>query len=447
MKRRISSLILLVVFLLAASSCSNRQVLLFLNWGEYIDESLIEAFEKKENCTVVMDLGESNEIFYSKVSGGTTVYDVVCPSDYMVEKMVQRDMLSKIDLDLVPTYKEYLEKQQLLAGVQSIAGLLEAQVEGISEYYVPYLWGTWGIMYSTRKAGLEEAVLTQENAWSSLFDRSSLPANTRVAMYDSHQHAYYAACRYLGLNHTEQLSSEELKKVHDLVKTMDFDAWGTDNIKKDIVAQNIDLGFMWTGDFLYYYCETIADIVIDAYINGGLTIDKFADMIHALTKTDGRYTINGTDYTVGFDIFIPEDTIAFCDNLVITKDASHKDLAHKFIDFMCSQTLEVGEDEVRPAYANTYYVCYNTPYLPIYEEIISLSAEEFTISDETGYQEERNNGTQVLDTTLYNKIYDYATGLAFQKYYPKNEVKGSILQAFPRSYVNTINTTFNNARA
>ena len=169
MKRRISSLILLVVFLLAASSCSNRQVLLFLNWGEYIDESLIEAFEKKENCTVVMDLGESNEIFYSKVSGGTTVYDVVCPSDYMVEKMVQRDMLSKIDLDLVPTYKEYLEKQQLLAGVQSIAGLLEAQVEGISEYYVPYLWGTWGIMYSTRKAGLEEAVLTQENAWSSLF--------------------------------------------------------------------------------------------------------------------------------------------------------------------------------------------------------------------------------------------------------------------------------------
>ena len=66
MAKRISSLLLIIFLGVCLASCSNRQILLFLNWGEYIDESLIEAFEEKENCTVVMDLGESNEIFYSK---------------------------------------------------------------------------------------------------------------------------------------------------------------------------------------------------------------------------------------------------------------------------------------------------------------------------------------------------------------------------------------------
>ncbi len=447
MKRKLSSLLLIMIFILAMTSCSNRRVLLFLNWGEYIDESLLEAFEKKENCTVVMDLGESNEIFYSKVSGGTTVYDVVCPSDYMVEKMVDRDMLSKIDLNLVPTYKKYLEENMVLNGVKSISEIMEGNSKGISEYYVPYLWGTWGIMYSTLKPDLEKAILENENEWASLFDRESLPKNTKVAMYDSHQHAYYAACKYLNLDHTKELSNEDLRKIHDLVRKMNFDAWGTDNIKKDIVAQNIDLGFMWTGDFLYYYCENIADIVMDAYSKKNITIHQFEDMIHTLMHKDGKYESNGNSYTIGFDIFIPKDTIAFCDNLVITKDAAHKDLAHKFIDFMCSEYISIEEEEVTPAYSNTYYVCYNTPYLNIYNDITSLSSEKFTDEDEKQYQEEKDAGTDLYDSTLYYKVYDYATGLAFQKYYPQNEVKGSILQAFPRSYVNTINTTFNNARA
>ena len=76
--------------LFALAGCSktyaNGEVYVY-NWGEYIDESLLDAFEEQNNCNVLMDLGESNEIFYSKVFAGTTVYDVVCPSDYMVQKM------------------------------------------------------------------------------------------------------------------------------------------------------------------------------------------------------------------------------------------------------------------------------------------------------------------------------------------------------------------------
>lgn len=446
MKRKISSILMLFFMLITVSSCSNRPKLLFLNWGEYIDESLIEAFEKKENCTVVMDLGESNEIFYSKVRGGTTVYDVVCPSDYMVKKMVQRDMLAEIDLDKLPTYKSYLEKNMLLKGVQSIYNSMDEDEGNASKYCVPYLWGTWGIMYSTRKTGLESAILTSENEWSCLFDRSVLPNGTKVAMYDSHQHAYYAACRYLGLNNTAELDKSDLRKIYDLVSKMKFDAWGTDNIKKDIVAENIDVGFMWTGDFLYYYCENVANVVMDAYLNGDIEISDFEIMIAALTGKEKRYEVNQNTYQVGFDIFIPKDTIAFCDNLVITKDAANKDLAHKFIDFMCSESVLMDEDEITPAYSNTYYVCYNTPFTNIYNTITALSTMEFTTADEEEFQSEVKGGTDKYDTSLYYKVYDYATGIAFAKYYPENEIKGSILNSFSRNYVNTINTTFNNAR-
>lgn len=447
MKRRISVLLTFILFIFGLSSCSKKKTLLFLNWGEYIDETLLDVFEKENHCTVVMDLGESNEIFYSKVRGGTTVYDVVCPSDYMVEKMFSRDMLSKIDLEQVPTYKKLKEERQLLDGVVSIADTMEKNYSGISDYYVPYLWGTWGIMYSTLKSGLETAVLNNVNEWSVLFDRNSIPKGTKVAMYDSHQHAYYAACRYLGLDNTKELSKEELDKIHDLVKKMDFDAWGTDNIKKDIVAENIDVGFMWTGDFLYYYCENVANTVMDAYLAKDISINDFSEMIEVLTSDTRKYVVNNHEYEVGFDIFIPQDTIAFCDNLVVTKDSAHKDLAYKFIDFMCSSTIPNSEEEIEPAYANAYYVCYNTPFLPIYDEIVSLREEVFSLQDEIEYKNEVKSGTDTYDTTLYYKIYDYATGIAFDKYYPKNQVKGSILQTFSRNYVNTINTTFNNARA
>ena len=447
MKTKILTLCLLLILSLSISSCGNRNVLLFLNWGEYIDEALLEAFEKKENCTVVMDLGESNEIFYSKVRGGTTVYDVVCPSDYMVEKMYANDMLSKIEYDKLPTYKKYLEDDMLLTGVNSIKQIMEDNHKGISDYYVPYLWGTWGVMYSTLVEGLEESILSNENEWSCLYNRESLPQNTKVAMYDSHQHAYYAACRYLGLDNTKELSDSELKKIHDLVKNMNFDAWGTDNIKKDIVAHNIDVGFMWTGDFLYYYCENIASVVIDAYLNTDVKITEIEDMISILVGEERIYKANNNEYQIGFDLFIPKDTIAFCDNLVITKDAANKELAHKFIDFMCSTSLMVEDEEVSPAYANTYYVCYNTPFNNIYDQILDLKNDSFTLDDEELFNEEVKSGVNEYDSSLYYKVYDYATGIAFGKYYPKNEAKGSILNSFDRKYINKLNTTFNNARA
>jgi spermidine/putrescine-binding protein len=444
MKRRVINLLLLILLIFSFGSCSNKNVLLFLNWGEYIDEELLEDFEEKYNCTVVMDLGESNEIFYSKVRSGTTVYDVVCPSDYMVEKMYAKDMLLKLDFDKLPNYN----KNNLLVGVNHIITEMEENHSGISDYFVPYLWGTWGIMYSTEKEGLKDAINSTDKEWNILFDRNSLPKNTNVAMYDSHLHAYYAACKYLEFDPYVELDDEKLDEIYDLVRQMNFDVWGTDNIKKDIVAGNVDLGFMWTGDFLYYYAEQIAARVIEAYSNKDITIDEIHLMIEALTSNNGIYVSKSNkEYKVGFDLYIPSDTIAFSDNLVIPKDSDNVDLAHKFINFMASNEVSIGNSKVTPAYSNAYYVCYNTPFNNVFDSLVSLSNYDFNNEDNLDYIDEIESGVEAYDTTLYYNIYDVAIGIAFDKYYKKDEAKGHILAAFDRKYINTINTTFNNARA
>ena len=441
MRKRISLCLLVILTILFLSSCQKRNVLLFLNWGEYVDETMLEEFEKAYNCEVVMDLGESNELFYSKVSAGTTCYDVVCPSDYMVLKMAQKGMLQEIDFSRLSNF----DLEDRMPGVEGIAETLENKFTGITSYYVPYLWGTWGIVYSTEKEGLKEAVTTASNSWSSLFDRSTLPAGTRVAMYDSYLHSYYAACRFLGLDTEKELSKQELNQIYTLIKNMKYEAWGTDDIKKDIVAKNRDLGFMWTGDFLYYYCENIATTVMDAFLANDVSIEEISHMIDILTTDAGVYK---DQYQIGFDIFIPEDTIAFCDNFVIPKDAMHYELALEFINFMCGR--DEGENHADPAYANTYYVSYNAPYKSLYDDIVALKESEFTASDALGIT--RSNA---YDSDLFWKIYDKAIGIAFQKYYPKEEklsgsnkkYKGDILATFDRKYINTINITFNNAKA
>jgi spermidine/putrescine-binding protein len=441
--KKIFSLLLLLTLIITLSGCSDKNVLLFLNWGEYIDEELLEKFEEKYNCTVVMDLGESNEIFYSKVRSGTTIYDVVCPSDYMVEKMYSKDMLLEIDFSKLPNY----DKNNLLPGVKNIMSEMESNHKGISNYFVPYLWGTWGIMYSTNKEGLEEAIHTN-NEWDSLFNRYTLPQNTKVAMYDSHLHAYYAACKYLGFDSYNELNSDQLKEIYNLVKTMNYDVWGTDNIKKDIVAGNVDLGFMWTGDFLYYYAEQIAAKVIDAYANNDISVNEIHEMISALTTNDGVYTSkNDKKFEIGFDLYIPSNTIAFSDNLVIPKDSDNVDLALKFINFMASESVSVGNKKVTPAFSNAYYVCYNTPFINTFDSLVKLNEYEFNEFDKKEFNDESNSGVDLYDTTLYYTVYDIAIGIAFDKYYPKDQIKGHILAAFERKYINTINTTFNNARA
>lgn len=302
------------------SSCQSQNQLLILNWGEYINDDLVTKFEKEYHCSVKISIAESNELFYSKIKSGTTVYDIVVPSDYMVEKMYDKGLLQAINYDLLPNYNE----NRLLPGA---LGIREKMGENLKKYAVPYLWGTFGLMYNKKVKGLKEA-LEENDGWPIYFNKANFDNDLRVAMYNVPRYAYATAMFYLDKNPNE-VTKETLDAAYELIKEADFNEWGTDQLKKQIASNNLDLAFVYTGDFL--------DQLYIELQNGTLLED------------------------IKFDIYIPEKTIAFMDNLVIPRRARHVKLAHQFINFM----IEEGN-----AYLNSSVVGYCTPYQDAYKMIV-----------------------------------------------------------------------------
>ena len=124
----------------AASGSADGGELYVYNWGEYIDEDVISQFEEETGITVVYDLFETNEEMYPVIEAGAVNYDVVCPSDYMIQKMRENDLLAELNFDNIPNIAQidpaYMEMSQAF--------------DPENKYSVPYCWGTVGILYNTK---------------------------------------------------------------------------------------------------------------------------------------------------------------------------------------------------------------------------------------------------------------------------------------------------------
>lgn len=318
------------------SGCNRSKKLLLLNWGEYLNEDVITAFEKETGYIVVQDLADSNELFYSKIKSGTTAYDLVIPSEYMVQKMYEKDLLQKIDFSKLTNYDPINNPF-----MDSVLGVQSEMFEGNEAYAMPYFWGTFGILYNKQKAGLEQAVL--ENGWHAYFDSAYRPANTRVAMYNVPRFAYAAALLYKGYNPND-VSDELLTIAETTLLQTNFTEWGFDTLKKGIVANNLDMAFTYTGDFL--------------------------DMLY--TRLDAGDTLED----ITFDIYVPQATIAFMDSLVIPKKARHLDAAHAFIDFLLKPEI---------AYLNASSVGYATALQNTYDLIVDNLGSDDAWLDQWAY--------------------------------------------------------------
>lgn len=371
MKKRLLIITTLLVFI-ALVGCNRRERLLILNWGEYINDEVLLKFEEEYNVSVSMSLADSNELFYSKIKSGTTAYDIVVPSDYMVEKMHDNGLLQKIDLSKLTNYDPV--NNPFMPGVKGIQSIM---FEGNEEYAIPYFWGTFGIMYNKKKAGLEEALL--KYGWEAYFEQNKRPEGTRIGMYDVPRFAYAAAMFYNNMD-PNIADEKSLNIAFETLSRFRFNEWGTDTLKKAIAGDNLDMAFVYTGDFL----DTL-------YI-----------------KLDDNPDLND----ITFDIYIPDNTIAFMDTLVIPKKARHVELAHKFIDFM-----------LRPenAYENASVVGYCTPLLKAYNEIVNYEGDDAWLN---------------------------AWAYANKKYYPLlDNFKGTPIKNLDRDKLNEITNLVNNAKA
>lgn len=209
------------------------------NWGEYIsdgeDDSLDvnAAFEEKYGIEVVYDNYDTNEVMYSKLKGGGVLYDVVIPSDYMIERMIAEDMLEKLDFSNIPNYKYIHEKYRNLAH------------DPTNEYSVPYTVGMVGLIYNTKM--VEEA----PDSWTALWDERY--ANN-ILMINNPRDAFAIAQSVLGMDYNNEsptawrVAAALLKEQKNIVPT-----YVNDEIFLKMESGEAALAPYFAGDFLTMY--------------------------------------------------------------------------------------------------------------------------------------------------------------------------------------------------
>ena len=294
----------LLSLLVVLSACSSKPKLRILNWGEYINDEVVKNFEDEFGIDVVISVADSNELFYSKIKSKTTAFDLVIPSDYMIEKMAEEDMLLTLDYPKLPNYANvtYMDGvEQIFASMTDTTFERTGATIDYKAYAVPYFWGTFGIIYNNRVDGLEEALYT--NGWEVYFEADNYFPTARRGMYDVPQFAFAAAMMYMDKNPNDY-SLANLDLVRTVLETADFTEWGDDTLKRNVEANNLDMAFTYTGDYLdRLYIQLSED----------KTLDEVRDE---------------------FDLYIPDTTMVFIDAMVIPNTATNLDAAHQFINYL-----------------------------------------------------------------------------------------------------------------
>lgn len=203
------------------------------NWGEYIDPEVITLFEEKTGYKVHYEEFETNEEMYTIIANGARTYDVICPSDYMVEKMIDNDLLLPIDYDNVPNIKN-IGKQYLESATGFDVG---------NKYCIPYCWGTVGICYN--KTMVDEPV----DSWSILFDEKY---SGQILMQASVRDAYCVALSYLGYS-INTMEAEQLKEATDLLVSQKplVQAYVIDQVRDKMIKNAAALSVIYSGEAIF----------------------------------------------------------------------------------------------------------------------------------------------------------------------------------------------------
>ncbi|MBQ7247628.1 MAG: ABC transporter substrate-binding protein [Lachnospiraceae bacterium] len=240
-KRSLMCLILALSLLVCACAAPveegeerDSNYLYVYNYGTYIDPDVIDMFEEETGLTVVYDVFDTNEEMYPVISSGSVKYDVVCASEYTVEKLWKNGYLSEINLDNVPNFKY----------VNDICRQFAEQFDPGNKYSVPYNWGTVGILYNSRM--IEEGEITK---WSDLWKEEYFD---EIMMMDSLRDIYVAPLCMLGYS-INTTSEAEMREATDLLikqKELVY-SYKTDAIRDFLLNESAAIGQIYSGEALY----------------------------------------------------------------------------------------------------------------------------------------------------------------------------------------------------
>ncbi len=274
------------------------------NWGEYIDESVIDEFEEETGIKVVYDLYETNEEMYPVIEAGGIAYDAVCPSDFMIQKMREHDLLAEINFDNVPNIDQ----------IDPLYMELSKSFDPENKYAVPYTWGTIGILYN--KECLQELGVPAPTKWADLWDER---LSGEILMQDSIRSAFMTGLKKNGYSLNSTNPDEINKAKQDLIDQKPLvQAYVVDQVRDKMIGGEAAVGVIYSGEMLYIQNE-VKEL--------------------------------GLDYNLNY-VLPEEGTYIFIDCWVVPKNAKHKENAEKWINFLCRPDI---------AKKNFEYITYSTP--------------------------------------------------------------------------------------
>ena len=277
-------------------------VVMVYNAGEYIDPEVPKLFEEETGIKVIYDTFETNEEMYPVIQAGGVVYDAVCPSDYMIEKMMQNHLLQEVDFNNVPNIKEIGKDYMKMC----------EQFDPGNKYVVPYTTGTVGILYN--KKMLDDLGVPYPTKWADLWNPK---LKGEILMQDSVRDAFMVALKKEGYSMNTVSDAELDEALQDLIKQKPLvQAYVVDQVRDKMIGEEAAVGVIYSGEILYVQGE-----------------------------------LEGTD--VEIDYAIPEEgTNVWFDGWVIPWNAKHKENAEKWMNFLCRPDI---------AAKNFEYITYPTP--------------------------------------------------------------------------------------
>lgn len=261
---------------------ASKGVVNVYNWGEYISDGtdgtldICGEFERQTGIKVNYQVFDSNESMYAMLASGGASYDVIIPSDYMISRMIEEDMLEQLNFDNIPNYSD----------IDPALKNPEYDPDGL--YSVPYMWGTVGIIYNT-------SMITEPvEGWGSLFD----PAYSgQILMFDNSRDAIGIALKALGYSYNTTDPAQIQQAVDLLIEQKPIlQGYVMDQIFDKLEGGEAAIGPYYAGDFVTMHANN-------------------PDLAFCLPK---------------------EGSNLFVDAMCIPKGAENKDNAEAFINFMCT---------------------------------------------------------------------------------------------------------------
>ena len=270
--------VLLVTLIVTGRSVKSDRVVNVCSWGEYIDESLITRFEEETGIRVNYQTAESNEALYSLIKMGGADFDVIVPSDYMIARLIEEDMLAELDYDNIPNFDLIDDTYKHLS------------YDPENKYTVPYTWGALGIIYNT--AMVSEPI----TSWSAMFDPQYAG---QVLMINNSRDAIGAALLSLGysLNTTDE---SQLEEAFNLIKQAKdngvYQAFVMDEVFGKMEGGNAAIAMYYAGDYL-------------------TMLENNEDLAFVIPEEGSNW---------------------FVDAMCVLKSSQHKDEAEEWINFIAS---------------------------------------------------------------------------------------------------------------